>query len=116
MARWEGMDQPALAYRRRCSLRRMWGTHRQQRGEDGLASGLQICPSAALKANSERAEEGQVASPLPALVLSQAGVRSADSREPGLSWGKVRAGEDSTGLIEVSGGSETLANGEFVKV
>lgn len=77
------------------------GCVQHQWGNDGLASGLQICPSAMLKANSEP-EVGQVASPSVAFVLSQ-----AVSSEPRLPWGKVPVDQDSTSLDKVGRDSET---------
>lgn len=88
----------------------MW---QRQQGEDGLASGLQICLSAMLRANWEQAEVRQVAPPSPALVLSQAG---AGSSKRGLPWDEMQVEESSTCLIEAATGSGIRCTGSIASV
>lgn len=91
----------------------MWGMWQRQQGEDGLASGLQICLSATLRANWEQAEVRQAAPASPALVLSQAG---AGSSKPGLPRDEVQVEEGSTCLIKAVRGSGIRCTGSSASV
>lgn len=113
-ARWEGIRLPrhisisgvrhleAASTAADC----MRGMHQQWRGEDGLASGLQTSPPAMLRANLERAEVGQVASPSPSLALGQAGVRSTGCPKSRHEWRRSGGAQKpgAQGTLEASKG------------